>query len=355
MRTPSTQGLRVLVDIVHPADALFFRRPIQTLKRRGDEVLVLSRKKDIVCELLDEMALNHRPVSDAGVGLIGLAHEMIVRDMAVAREAREFRPHVMVGFGGVAIAHAGRLLGIPAVAFYDSENARLQTRMTWPFISHLYVPESYRGPTPKGRTTTLPGNKSLSFLHPSTFRPNRASALRSGLDPERENFFVRVVSWRAGHDLGKSGWTPHTLRALVRFLAKRGTVHLSSELPVPESLQRFRYAGSIREVHHLVAHCRLYVGESATMASEAALAGTPAIYCGRDFPGYVKELETAGLLKRVEPEPFPRLGSAIDEALAIWTKEDHRRSRDDYARDKPDWGVSVVEALDRYGPWEGRG
>ncbi|MBT8460544.1 MAG: hypothetical protein KJN60_12815 [Boseongicola sp.] len=46
--------MRVLFEIVHPADVLFFKRPLETLRARGDEFLVLSRHKDIACDLLDE-------------------------------------------------------------------------------------------------------------------------------------------------------------------------------------------------------------------------------------------------------------------------------------------------------------
>ena len=199
--------MRVLFDIVHPADVLFFKRPIEALIGRGDKVLILSRRKDVACDLLDSFGLPHTPVTTAGAGVLGLAKELITRDIAVFRQARRFRPDVMIGFGGVAISHAGALLRTRSISFYDSENASLQTRLTWPFISALYVPQSYAGPTPEGRTTKLKGVKDLSYLHPSAFHPDKALALSAGLDPNRANYFVRLVSWRANHDLGKGGWT----------------------------------------------------------------------------------------------------------------------------------------------------
>lgn len=338
--------MRVLIDIVHPADVLFFKRPIETFLARGDQVSILSRHKDISCALLDGFGFEHRPVSRAGTGKIALLRELIARDYAVLSEIRRFRPDVMLGFGGVAIAHAGRLSGTPSVAFYDSENARLQTRITWPFVTHLYVPDSYNGPVPKGRTTRLNGTKDLSYLHPSTFQPDPDIAKAEGLDPTQDNFFLRIVDWRANHDLGKSGWDAQTLRTVVKWLASRGKLHLSSERPLPNDLSAHRYNGAPDRVHHLIAHCSLLVGESATMACEAATLGVPGIYAGRDFPGYVHALEKKGLIQTLSENTPEVLISALQTALD--TKAQVHATSRAYIDECPDWGNEVVQAADKH-------
>lgn len=337
--------MRVLIDIVHPANVLFFKRPIEALRERGDSLLILSREKDVACSLLDGFGFPHRPVSRAGAGLAGLAGELLRRDWAVLRAARRFRPHAMIGYGGVAISHAGRLLSIPAISFYDSEAAWIQTRLTWPFISHLYVPDSYTGSTPVGRTTRLRGIKELSYLHPSAFAPDRAVAIDHGLDAERDNFLVRVVAWRANHDVGKKGWTLETLRAVVARLARAGRVHISSELALTEEFEPLRYRGPATAIHHLIGHCRLLVGESATMASEAAILGVPAIFAAPDYLGYVSALEAAGLVATVTRPDAETIGAAIDAALARPVAETVAM-RDAYVGACPDWAVAVVAALD---------
>ena len=129
--------MRILIDIVHPADVLFFKRPVEMLMVRGDAVEIVSRRKDVACDLLDEFGLAHRAISTAGHGIFGLAAELIGRDWAMLRAARRFRPDTMIGFGGVSISHAGRLIKRPSISFYDHDNATPQTRITWPVISRL--------------------------------------------------------------------------------------------------------------------------------------------------------------------------------------------------------------------------
>ena len=339
--------MRVVIEIVHPADVLFFKRPIERLLERGDDVQILSRHKDIACDLLDDFGFSHLPVSGAGAGKAALARELFMRDFKINRVVRNFRPNILVGFGGVAISHVGKLTGTPSISFYDSENASLQTRLTWPFISHLYVPKAYAGPTPEGRTTFLEGTKELSFLHPSAFKPDWQTALNAGLDPERDNFFVRIVQWRANHDIGKTGWTPELLRAVIARLSTRGAVHLSSESRIAEDLEPYRYCGPQTAVHHLIGHCRLLVGESATMASEAAVLGVPAIYAGRDFPGYVQELERAGLVQNIVDVNDASIAAAIEASLATPAAE-IRSVRDAYVASCPDWAGVVVTAIDQH-------
>lgn len=337
--------MKVLFDIVHPADVLFFKRPIETLNARGNEVLVLSRQKDVTCDLLDEFGISHRPVSKAGAGgLPALAGELVSRDWGVLRAARRFRPDVMIGFGGVAISHVGRLLSIPSVSFYDSENARLQTALSWPFITRLTVPASYGGKVPAGRTQYLEGVKELSYLHPGSFKPDRHRAVLNGLDPDAPNFLVRTVAWKAGHDVGKRGWNSGILQSVVEWCADRGKVHISSETQLPERFEPYRYRGRISDLHHLLAHCRLLIGESATMASEAAVLGVPAVYAGRDFPGYTRSLEAEGLIATVSDVGAENILAAAGGLLA---KPEHffRDLRDAYTADCPDWAEAVIEAL----------
>ncbi len=341
--------MKILFDIVHPADVLFFKCPVDILMARGDDVLILSRFKDIACGLLDEFGFPHKPVSRARTHIFGLAYELIQRDLAIAKLARKFRPDVMCGFGGTAISHVGKLLNIPSISFYDSENATLQNRLTWPFIGQLYVPQAYRGPTPSGRTIQLAGTKELSYLHPDRFFPDRDLACQVGLEADIDNFFIRAVGWHANHDVGKSGWSPNTLNRIVEKLRELGRVHISSELPLPENLTQFQYQGSVSQVHHLLGHCRLLVSESATMASEAAILGVPSIYNGRDFPGYVRELGETGLIVNLpasdDAKGLPALEALIDQQFAMSPTQAHA-ARDHYVAGCPDWAQAVVTAID---------
>ena len=337
--------MRILVDIVHPADVLFFRHPLERLMAQGAQIRIASREKDVACSLLDDFGLPHEVASRAGSGTFGLARELLVRDAKVLRMARRFRPDVMVGFGGVAIAHVGKLTGIPSVSFYAADTASLQTRLTWPFITRLYVPEPYAGPVPEGRTTRFPGVKELSYFHPKNFRADPEIARRNGWDDTRDNFFLRTVGWGANHDLGKSGWSDEDLAALVEALSQRGRVHISSERALPAQLEPYLYRGERSALHHVVAQCRLYVGESATMAHEAAFLGVPAIYDGADHPGTTRELAAHGLLTGLRQPGIGPLMAAVSEMASEEKRIEVGLARDAYIADRPNLAGYIADAI----------
>jgi predicted glycosyltransferase len=340
--------MRILVDIVHPADVLFFFKPIRKWQQLGHAVCVASRNKDVTEALLDAFDIEHRSISKAGDHLLSLALELIKRDIALLRLARDFRPDVMCGFGGVAIAHVGRFTGIPSVSFYDTERAPLQHKITLPFISHLYVPNSYDGPVAKDRTTRFPGTKDFSYLHPDNFAPDRTIALAAGLAQGRKNFFIRIVRWSANHDIGHHGWDTSTLREFILYLAGRGQVHLSSESELPPDLQAFQYSGPVHHVHHLLAYCNCYIGESATMAGEAALLGVPGVYAANDRRCYTDELAGLGLLWKINPVDFESLRLAWEEISQLDRREWQERSAN-YRHGKLNLADYIVDATLHHG------
>lgn len=341
--------MRVLIDIVHPADVLFFHRPIDRLLARGDEVKILARKKDVTTDLLKRFGREFETISAASTGLAGLGLELVRRDAAMAKHVWKWRPDVMIGFGGVSISHCGALFSVPSISFYDTEGATMQTRLTWPFISRLYVPDSYYAATPRSRTRRLPGTKDLSYLHPDQFKPDYDIALGCGLDQTRDNYFLRLVSWRANHDLGKTGMSGETLKQIVDYLSRKGAVHISSESPLPEHYERFRYNGNVAELHHLLAHCQLSIGESTTMASESVMLGVPTVFAGRDNWGYVLELIDEGLIHAAAFDSNIDIIATIDHALGEPPELVVAR-RNAYVADKPDWADAIIDAIDEFRP-----
>ena len=300
--------MKVLFDIVHPADVLFFFRPIRRLVDKGAKIVIASRHKDIATELLDAFGLQHQPLSRAGSGMLGLARELLARDLNMLRLARRERPDVMVGFGGVAISHIGALLRIPSLSFYDSEHASLQIGLTLPFITQWHVPECWTGREARGRTYRFKAIKELSYLHPDEFSPDPEIARQVGWVPEKDNFLIRTVAWTAAHDRGRHGHGEAELNQLASFLAQRGAVHIVAEGPMPESIERYRYRGPVQDIHHLLGYCRLYVGESATMAAEAAVLGIPAVFTTLFNLGYIEELAKYGIVRVA--------AGGVDEILA---------------------------------------
>ncbi len=342
--------MRILFDIAHPAHVHFFKNPARILRDRGHEILFTSRKKDVALELLDELEIDHRPISSLNKkgSLIGFASELIKRDFALWKIANKFKPDAMAAIGGTFIAHVGIINRAKSLVFYDTENAALQNAITYPFASCVVVPSCYKAWLPKNRHIRYRGYHELSYLHPRYFSADRNLAEQNGLSTSKPTFLLRLVSWQANHDIGEQGWTTELLSSLISFLSPKGKVIISAESPLPAEFQSLRYQGKASEIHHVMAFCRLFIGESATMASESAVMGIPAIYAATTGRGYTDEQESRyGLVKNIRHLDWDTLKPAIDEIL-VKSPQYWQNSVDQMLKDTIDVSEFTANCIERF-------
>ncbi|HFD13519.1 MAG TPA: DUF354 domain-containing protein [Crenotrichaceae bacterium] len=311
--------MKILIDIGHPAHVHFFKNPMRMLQQRGHEILVASREKDVAVELLDSIGVKHLTISSMGnKGALSLLGELLSRDTKLYKIAKQFKPDIMMGIGGIFIAHVGKITGIPSLVFYDTENATLQNTLTYPLASCVIVPQCYQSWLPGNRHIRYQGYHELAYLHPHYFQPDKNIAIKNGLSAQRDTFLIRTVSWQANHDIGENGWSADLLKRLVSTLEKRGKVLISSETALPESLQHYAYQGKPGDIHHVMAFCRGFIGESATMASECAVLGVPAIYAAETGRGYMDEQEKKyGLVKNIKELNWKKISHGLNWLLEI--------------------------------------
>lgn len=313
--------MRVLFDVTHPALVHLFKHPIRTLRERGEHVHVASREKDVTTSLLDAYGIDHVALTTASGGPFSRPREFLVREVRLTRLARSVRPDIVVSQVDPAAAHAARLSGARSLVFDDSEHERAAAALTHPFADVVCTPAAFeRDLGPKHRR--YPGFHELAYLHPNRFTPSRDRLERAGVNPDDRYFLVRFVSWNAHHDVGRTGFSPAAKRRLIDTLARHGTVYICSESPLPPDLRRHRLPVPPTLVHDVLAFADLYVGDSQTMATEAAVLGTPAIrsnsFAGDGDMGNFRHLETEyGLIR-----------SIVDETEAV-------RQADAFARAPP--------------------
>lgn len=342
-------NLHILVDITHPAHVHFFRNAIALWKQRGHRVTITSRRKDIAIDLLNRYDLDHLDLGPARQGFWGLAQEMIVRDIKLAGVALQYKPNVMTGIGGVFIAQVGRILGIPSVVFTDTENATVSNRLTFPFATAIVTPDCYEAPVPGLKQLTYPGYHELAYVHPRRFTPDPQALKVFGLSPVDDFILMRLVAWGAGHDLTDKGFD--SLEPAVRRLERYGRVLISSEADLPPSLAHLRLTEHLDLVLHLQAYARLLIGESATMASECACLGTPAIFVSTSTRGYTNEQERRYGLVFTFSDRQTAQDQALNQAeeiLGRTNRQEWRQKAEQLLRDKIDVTEFQAEVVEKY-------
>lgn len=269
--------MRILIDIGHPGHVHFFKHAIWRLQGRGHEVMISARDKDVTLDLLDHYGFPYQTLSVMGKGFWGLSREFLQREWALLSLIREFDPDVVTEVSGLFIAPVCNLLKKPSIVFTDTEHAAIDRYLTYPFASVICTPQSFKRALGE-RHTRYAGYHELAYLHPNYFRPDPAVLDELSVSAEEPFIVLRFVAWKAGHDLGQKGFSLSFKREIVQRLSRYGKVFITSEAELPTEFEPFRIAVRPSRMHDVLAYASLYLGEGATMATEAGLLGTPSIY-----------------------------------------------------------------------------
>lgn len=346
--------MRILIEILHPAHVHFFRPFIAAAEERGHEIRVTARDKDVTRELLDTHGIPYRLLSRQRRGM-GLAFELFWRGFRLIREAKRWRPDVLVSIMGPTVALARPFLRARAIALYDNESAGGINRVVHGLCDVYLTPQAFTQEL-GSRQRRYPGCHELAYLHPDRFEPDPRVAERLGFDIANERLFVlRFVAWDSAHDVGESGFSLEGKRRLVNILRRHGRVTISSEAPLPDDLAPFAFPGPADAIHHVLACADLFVGESSTMASEACLLGTRAVYVSRTGRGVNDEqARIAGLLDHYDGRDEAAIRDRV-KALLAWPdlKDDARVRRQTLLTAYRDPVAVLLEAIEEVAPKSG--
>lgn len=328
--------MRVIVTIQHPAHVHLFRHAISELESRGHEVSVFARKKDIAIELLDRYDIEHTVLADRARSLSELAVRQARYEFGLLRRAWRIEPDVMLGMGEPGVAHVSTLVGCPGLVFTDTEHAWLQNVLAFPLADRICTPTAYRDDV-GDRQVRYDGYHELAYLHPDRFEPDPDVLETVGFGEGDSFAILRLNAWRAAHDVGDGGLDD--IRDVVERVESTGTdVVVTSEPDLPPDLARYEYDVSIDRMHDLLYYADLLVGESATMAAESAVLGTPAVFISSSRRGYTDELgDRYGLVFTFSGADRQEAG--VERAVSILNESDDgtwRQRRERVLEDKID-------------------
>lgn len=327
----------------------FFKNAIYTWKKQDHKVCIAARDKDLTLSLLDEYCLTYTCLSHTRPGVISLALELFEHESKLIQIAKKFKPDVMVSIGGTFQVHVAKMLGIRSIVFSDTEMATVANRITYPFADVICTPSCYRDDWGK-KHVRYQGYQELAYTHPNWFTPNPSILKELGVNKGDKLFVIRFVAWQSGHDIMKKGFSSKGKYLLVKSLIRYGRVVLTSESELPLSLEQYRMRLSPTKIHDLLAFSTLYIGESATMASESAILGIPFIFVSPVGRGYTDEQENKYKLGfTIHPDQEEcAINTALELAQSKNLRNEWQIKKQHLLQDKIDvtaWMVDFVESL----------
>ena len=254
-------------------------------------MILTSREKDMTVPLLNSYKLSHFNLGHCGTNFSTLAREFLFRTIKLTRLVHKEQPDIMTAISGTFIAPAGRLARKPVVIFSDTEHAAISNSISYPLSHHLVFPTCYRKPLKWKKVTYYNGYHELAYLHPNYFYPDPAVLKLLDVKENEKFTIMRFVSWESGHDIGHPGLSMSIKRKAVNMFSQYGRVFISSEKELPPDLKEYQLPVPYLKMHDALYYATLLYGESATMASEGSILGTPAIYIDNNGRGYTDEME----------------------------------------------------------------
>ena len=132
--------------------------------------------------------------------------------------------------------------------------------------------------------------KELASVHPKYLHPDQNIIEKYNLKPEKY-IVVRLVSLTASHDISMKGIRDEDINELIQICNEKNIqIIITSERNLNSNLEKFRLKINPIELKHILFYSLLYIGDSQTMSSEAALMGVPSLRFN-DFVGKINSME----------------------------------------------------------------
>lgn len=337
----------------HPAHFHLFRHVIERLRQKSHAVLVVAKTKDILEDLLQRAEWQYVNVQHSlrGDGKLRIAFSLLSRDWKLLTISRRFRPDLMLGTSA-EITHVGSLLRIPSMVVNEDDVDVVPdfARLAYTTATHIVAPDMCGVGRWTNKTIGYPGFQELAYLHPNHFTPNPSIRHELGVG-DGPYFIVRLAKLNAYHDSGRTGIGTDVAALLLNRLTRHGRVFITAERALERRFEPYRIRIDPLRIHHALAFAQMYIGDSQTMAAEAAVLGTPSIRFN-DFVGQIGYLEVLekryGLTYGIPTSEPHRLMDKVAELLAPAVKREWAVRRDRMLDKSVDAAAFMTWLADRY-------
>ena len=337
--------MKFIFELNHPKHYYQFKYIMQMLQQNGHMVHVLARDKDVLLNVLQEEHVDYE--------IFGL-HAKNMRDKVLAtprlllnyyKIAKRIKPDVIVSKASLYGTMVARVMGAKAIIFPDSEVVALTNKIVVPMCSNVITPATF-GLDYGKKHIRVKGFFEDCYLAPSVFQPKEEVIEQYGL--KRPYALFRFVGWYANHDVNNVGFTAEQKRQLLDLAEQKMTVYISSEKKLPEDLEKYKLPTPAAEIHSVLAYADLYLGDSQTMATEAALLGTPAIrsnsFVGpNDMTNFIVLEKQYDLLRNIRE--YDGVVAAVQDMTHNLRKQEWNMKKDAYFKNVGDTNQQIYDIL----------
>ena len=312
---------KILFYCGHPAHFHLIKNSYQSLISNGHNVKIAIKSKDVLENLLKESNIEYFKISNISTSKRTVKYfDAIIRLIRYTLFVRRNKFDLLVGTSWEN-SKIGKFLNISSICLNedDANIVPLFSSNAYPGASIVLSPVSCTNGDYEYKTIKYHSFHELAYLHPNNFVPDKNIAIKY-VNISNPYFIIRFANLVAHHDDGIKGISTVIAKKIIEILKPLGTIYITSERVLEKEFESYRITVNARDMHHVMAHSSLYIGDSQTMAAEAGVLGIPFIrfndFVGRI--GYLEELENKYQLGYgIKPNNVERLYTVLDELVSM--------------------------------------
>lgn len=342
--------MNVLFVSGHPAHVHNFKLVKNELEERGHNVYWLAKDKEVSRQLLQTYKINYELLKKPGKSIISKIYVFIGNTLFSINYLKKNNIDVVVSRLSPYLAIASYIMRKSHITLTDTETAGFYDRIFSKFVSVVLTSYSFKNNI-HPKQIRYNANTELFYLHPNRFNNTDNIENILGINTKTPFVLMRFVSWNAYHDKGLSGFSDANKIKVVEMFSKYARIFISSEKDLPPQLEKYRVQISPDKIHYVIKNAALLFGESATMASESAVLGTPAIYLNKNWLGYIEEEADYGLVftfKDSEEDQKNAINKGVELLNDPSVKEKIKKSRFKFIENKIDVTAFLAWFIEKY-------
>jgi len=274
--------LNILFFYVHPAKFHLFKNTISLLEKNGHNVDIAISNKEVLSELLESANVRYTNLFPNGRKLSFLPKKVnallgLIRTLwKLWLLSKNNRYNIYVTDDVLSIL--GRIQGVPSISFTDNDLTTIPLiKLIFKSSTKIIAPQATNLNDLEYKKIAFKGNKAVAHLTPKYFKKDSEILKKYNLQ-NKDVVVIRLAKLNANHDFrGNTGITDSDLKILVKSIPKNKTIVISSERFIPMDYSQFKHNISPQDFTQILAAASFFIGDSGTMANEAAILGVPNI------------------------------------------------------------------------------
>ena len=274
--------MNILFFYVHPSKYHLFKNTIKLLEDNGHYVDIAISDKEVLSDLLDSAGVRYFNLFPNGrkskylsiklnafVGLFRTLWKLWLL-------TRKKKYDVYVTDDSLSIL--GFIQGVPSIAFTDNDLATVPlVKLIFKSADKILAPSSTTLDNLEFKKISFKGNKAIAHLSPVYFARDPIVLKKYNLQ-NKELFIIRLAKLNANHDVhGNPGITDDDLTELINLVPNNYDIIITSERNIPAEFKKYIFNIKPIDYTQILAHASFFIGDSSTMATEAAILGVPNI------------------------------------------------------------------------------